>query len=331
MRTQAIVFDDINTVRLHDITLRDPAPDEMVIETAFSCISPGTELRCLRGKQAGLGFPIVPGYTSSGRVLVSDAENTLPPGTRVACTSGSKDTGSLKPGWGGHVRHAIVAKENVYALPDSVDLRMGGLIRLAGIALHGVRVARPQPSESVLVIGLGIIGQLSARLFRQAGANVLAIDQSAGRVETARADGIRAEVSTGSLPSGIEGNEQPGFSIIADATGNPQIMASAIDSLRSIAWRQDPGPANRYLVQGSYEEGAFIPYQKAFMREVSVLFTRDAQPDDYTEVIRLLKNRDLAIEDLISFSASPADCQSAYDRLSEAGCAAATGVFAWNA
>lgn len=62
MQNRALLFAAPHQVSLGETTLPDPGPGEVLIETAFSCVSPGTELRCLAGRQVDRPpFPFIPG------------------------------------------------------------------------------------------------------------------------------------------------------------------------------------------------------------------------------------------------------------------------------
>jgi len=66
---KAIVFEDVNQVGLGEFELAAPAPDEILVETAYSFVSPGSELRVLGGHYGAEGrFPLVPGYSVVARV-----------------------------------------------------------------------------------------------------------------------------------------------------------------------------------------------------------------------------------------------------------------------
>ena len=78
MQTQAILFTDRQRATLTDATVPDPGPGEVIVETAFSCVSPGTELRCLAGAQPdGLPFPFIPGYSLAGHVIARGTDLSL--------------------------------------------------------------------------------------------------------------------------------------------------------------------------------------------------------------------------------------------------------------
>ena len=69
MKAKAIVFDKPNSAVLQDIELEACGENEILAETIFSFVSPGTELRVLSGNQPDMKFPLIPGYSWVGRVI----------------------------------------------------------------------------------------------------------------------------------------------------------------------------------------------------------------------------------------------------------------------
>ncbi|NJM07355.1 hypothetical protein HC891_15970 [Candidatus Gracilibacteria bacterium] len=181
MDAHAILHTAANTVALAPVAIPEPGPGQVLVETLYSCISPGTELRCLAGQQPDAAqWPYIPGYALTGRVIAAGPETTLATGTLVFC-SGTM-AASVARMWGGHVSHALQYERAVYPLPSNVDPLAAALAKLAAITYHGMRLSRPQPHEQVAVIGLGPIGQLAARLHQLSGARVVAADPLAERV-----------------------------------------------------------------------------------------------------------------------------------------------------
>jgi len=186
MRATAIVFSGENKVEIETVNLRAPGKGEVFIETVFFCVSPGTELRCLRGKEKNApAFPIVPGYSLTGTVVYAGkGVKTFKCGDTVFCT-GTIHAGHLNIGWGGHISYAICREENIEKIPDGISMLEASTTALAAIAFHGVRLSRPQINEKVAVVGLGIIGRLSAAIYKLSGAEVVACDVSSERVAMA--------------------------------------------------------------------------------------------------------------------------------------------------
>lgn len=116
MNTQALVVVSTNTVTLTEVELPQPREHEVLVETLFSSISPGTELRCLAGKQPDAAFPFVPGYSMIVRVIQVGRNAGLAIGT-LAFLMGSAHTGKFTRAWGAHMAHAVCAESDLLVLP----------------------------------------------------------------------------------------------------------------------------------------------------------------------------------------------------------------------
>jgi 3-hydroxyethyl bacteriochlorophyllide a dehydrogenase len=328
MQTQAILFIGEQQVTLADATVPDPGPGEVIIETAFSCISPGTELRCLAGAQPdGLPFPFIPGYSLAGHVVERGADVDIAVGAPVFATG--TIAADLPRMWGGHVRHALCRAADVIPVPPGIGLRAASCGHLAAIAYHGLRLARPQPHERVAVVGLGAIGQLAARLFAATGAQVVAADLAPTRVQRAQQAGITAFAPAAvDLAAGFRPYFPAGADVIVDATGAPQVLPQLIALAKDLTWDDALHTGARYVVQGSYPGDFAIPYQRAFRKELNFLLPRDMQPRDVRTVFDLLARGRLAVDDL-SEPVHPADAPAVYAALRGARPDLITAAFDW--
>src|ERR1044072_4778376 len=118
------------------------------------------------------------GYSAAGVVVeVGEGVNEFRAGDRVACAG---------TGYAAHAGLLSVPQNLCVRLPDSVDFESGAFATLGAIALQGVRLAEPTLGESVVVIGLGLIGQLAAQLLKANGCRVFGVDLDSSRVELAR-------------------------------------------------------------------------------------------------------------------------------------------------
>ena len=135
----------------------------------------------VRTVRARLDQPSALGYSASGVVLaVGEAARGVSPGDRVAI------------GGGDYAVHADVDRVPAnlcVPLPDPVSFEEGCFACVGSIALHGVRQADVSLGERVAVIGLGLVGQLTALLLRAAGCTVVGIDLDSELVEKGRALG----------------------------------------------------------------------------------------------------------------------------------------------
>ena len=150
----------------------------------------------VRAVRARLDQPSPLGYSAAGVVLETGARVTdLRPGDRVAC------------GGGGYAVHAEVDRvlgNLCVRIPGRLSFAEASFATLGAIALHGVRQASVQVGERVAVIGLGLVGQLTAQLLHAAGCSVVAIDLHGELVELAEklasAEGLmRGEIDEGAL------------------------------------------------------------------------------------------------------------------------------------
>lgn len=121
------------------------------------------------------------GYSAAGIVVeVGAGISEFRVGDRVACAG---------TGYATHAEVLSVPKNLCVALPDAVDFEAGAFGTVGAIALQGVRLAEPTLGESVVVVGLGLIGQLTCQLLTANGCRVFGIDTDASRVELARSLG----------------------------------------------------------------------------------------------------------------------------------------------
>jgi polar amino acid transport system substrate-binding protein len=118
------------------------------------------------------------GYSAAGTVIgAGDDVTGFRPGDRVACAGA---------GYASHAEILSVPKNLCVRLPEDVDFESGAFGTLGAIALQGLRLAAPTLGEACVVIGLGLIGQLTVQLLKANGCRVFGIDLDAAKVELAR-------------------------------------------------------------------------------------------------------------------------------------------------
>lgn len=327
MQTNAIVFTGVHQVAIVQAEVPEPGPGQVLVQTRYSGISPGTELRCLAGKQPeAKPWPFIPGYSQTGVIVAVGTGVTLPLGTAVYC--GGTAAALPAPMWGGHVAHALRDESQVIPLPAGIDLLDAALTHMLAIAYHGLRMAKPLPHEQVAVIGLGLIGQLAARFFTAAGAQVLAVDRIAQRVALAQQGGVTAQVAD-NLVATVRTHFAEGVDIIVDATGAAAVLPLAIELARDLPWDDTPRAGTRYVVQGSYPAEFAVPYQDAFRKELTFLLPRDMQRRDAYTGLDLLARKRITVRELIGRVAAPEQAPEVYVALREPDAPLVTAVFDW--
>jgi 2-desacetyl-2-hydroxyethyl bacteriochlorophyllide A dehydrogenase len=333
MQTRALLFTAPDTVEIGTITLPPPGADEVLIRTAYSGVSTGTELRCLAGKLAGMSpWPVVPGYQASGHIIARGSAVSLPEGTPVYFTGSQKMEGSGRL-WGGHLAHAIVAERDVVPLAPGANLPDAALAHIVAIARHGALAGAVRAGEAVVVIGLGPIGLLSARIHALLGARVWAFDLLPERVARARASGLAAFSSREELAHALRHEAPGGVDIAVDSTGVPAVLTQALALLRDVPWGETAAerPRPRLVVQGSYAADALpsLPYHELFGREATVIVPRDCHADDILAALDLLASQQLYVRDLYGSALPIAQAPAVYASLRDRTTDIPSAVFAW--
>jgi polar amino acid transport system substrate-binding protein len=135
-------------------------------------------MNTLTAVQSKLNAANALGYSAAGVVIgAGDDVTTFSAGDRVACAGA---------GFASHAEVLSVPKNLCVRLPDAVDFEAAAFGTLGAIALQGVRLAEPTLGESIVVIGLGLLGQLTVQLLKANGCRVFGIDLDPAKIELAR-------------------------------------------------------------------------------------------------------------------------------------------------
>lgn len=224
MKAQALVFVAPGRVELRDVDAGEPGYGDVVVRTAYSGISSGTEMLAYRGELdpglvqdetiGSLGgtfdYPFAYGYSCAGHV----EGGALPEGTPVFAFHAHQD-------------RFVAGGADVVAV-EGVPLRQATLFPLVETALQVALDAGAVLRDPVVVTGLGAVGLLTALLLDRAGARVVAAEPRGWRREAAATVGIEAcdpaEVA-GRVDDETGGRGVP---LVVEATGNPDALAGAL-------------------------------------------------------------------------------------------------------
>lgn len=300
---RAVVIPRRNVVELQDVQIQTLGPDDVLIQTAYTSISAGTERMLLEGKMPhpALSFPVVPGYETVGRVIEvgKRAPQTLL--GQWVYVGGARCFKGVNPAWGGQ-SHLIVTEADRVVTLNGIRPEEGVVLALAATALHGVHVAQIQPEDHVLVLGQGIVGQLTARLAKLVGAGtVTVIDRVDVRLAASRADRV-VNVSRLSLEEATEGERA---NVVLEATGS---MGALRNTLPLLA---DHG---RVVLLGYYEH-IDLPYAPLFMHEAQLFVAREwsfGPEGDLPRVRDMLASGELNIDGLLTHRVPIDRIQAAY-------------------
>jgi polar amino acid transport system substrate-binding protein len=201
-----------------DVPVPTVQPGRVLVRTAASLISAGTEralaelgqkgllgkarerpeligkvwekvktdgiVQALEGVRDKLDQSHAVGYSAAGIVIETGKDVTgFRPGDRVACAGTD---------YASHAEVISVPQNLCVRLPDQLSFEEGAFGTIGAIALQGVRLAEPTLGESVVVIGLGLVGQLTVQLLKANGCRVFGIDIDESRIQLALASGADA-------------------------------------------------------------------------------------------------------------------------------------------
>ena len=190
-------------------------------------------------------------------------------------------------------------------------------------------MAEPRPGETVVVVGLGPIGQLSARLFRRAGARVLATDVSEDRVQLARAADVEAVVAHIGVNATVRQRLPEGADVVVDATGSQAVLRDSVQLVRDRAWMDELPPSGRLVVQGSYSGAVLFPQDVAFTKELRMYWPRDCLRSDLQEVLRAMQQGELQTRDLLGESNPVETAPQVYQALRNREAGRLTAALSW--
>ncbi len=221
MRARRVMFTAPGCVALEPVDVAEPGPGQVLVRTQVSGISSGTELLAYRGlidpdlpldeRIGALGgtfrHPFPYGYSCVGQV--ERAAGSLPVGTTVFAFHPHQDV-------------LLLDEADAVVLPDGTPPREATLFPSVETALQLSLDAGPVAHETVVVLGLGVVGLLTALLLQRAGARVVATDPVEARRAIAASAGIDA-VGPDELPTGVP--------LVVELSGSPTALPRALDLL----------------------------------------------------------------------------------------------------
>ncbi|WP_239334135.1 bi-domain-containing oxidoreductase [Frankia sp. CiP3] len=342
-------------VEVLDVPAPRIGPTEVLVRTMASIVSPGTERAvtalaqsglvakararpdlvrqvaarartdgistAVRAVQTRLGGDVPLGYSAAGIVVeIGEMVSGISPG-RLVATGGA--------GWANHAEVQAVPGLLCVPVPDGVEATDAAFATVASIALHGFRLADVGPGAKVVVAGLGLVGQLAARIALASGCDVAGVDIADLPLAAAARAGVRAlreqgEVTTADVLRWTRGRGADAVLVCA-ATQTSELMARVPARCRDRA---------TVVVVG--DVGLDLDRTPFYDRELSVRFARSYGPGRYerayedwgvdypagqvrwTEgrnleaVLDLLATGRLTVKDLVTHSFAIDDATAAY-------------------
>lgn len=291
MDTVAVVLEGPEKIAVRSLDLNAVRDDDIVVQVAWSGISTGTERLLWSGRMPqfpGMGYPLVPGYESVGRVIETgaNARNRLGEYVFLPGATCYKDARGL---FGGAAQTLIAPSARAIKIQERLGAR-GVLLALAATAHHAI--AGGAPPE--LIIGHGVLGRLLARITIALGAPAPTVWET----NPARRTG-----AFGYPVIDPEDDARSDYATIMDASGAGHLLDSFVKRLRK---------GGEIVLAGFYEERLSFAFVPTFMREARLRVAAEWKPEDLQATQALMRFGRLSLDELITHEHAPEDAEDAY-------------------
>lgn len=352
------VIDRKGKVKLLELPEPHLGPDQILVQNHFSLISSGTEMSTLaktppelvkqtlsdpwmrhvvtqtifstglvqtaRRVWQEMIMPREIGYSGAGRVLaVGENASGFSVGQKVAYAAT------------GHAEVVAPALNHVVPVPEKVDLRHAAFVTVGGIAMQSLRRAEVEFGETIVVYGLGLVGQLCAMIAKAAGCVVIGIDLSDERLEIAEKNGVDLVINPRSADTKrriMDATDKHGAdaTIICASSKSDEIINSSMEITRRqgrvviVGYvKLDIHPKNflyreidlRY--SRAYGPGSYHRAYEQGRLDYPFGYVRWTEERNLGEFIRLLDSGKINAESLIGNSYHVEEAQKAFDAISE--------------
>ena len=282
METIAVVLKQPEQVELTELALTAPTPDDVVVDVDWSGISTGTERLLWSGRMPpfpGMGYPLVPGYESVGRVVEA--------GTSSGLQSRANACSFLAPTASARSAACLAARRRGWWCPAKrvvpIDRQLGErgiLLALAATAYHAI--AAKGASAPDCIVGHGVLGRLLARIS-------IALRNEPPTVwerNPARAGGA---VGYGVIDP--DHDTRRDYRTIYDVSGDASLLDSLIGRI---------APGGEIVLAGFYSERLSFAFPPAFMREARLRVAAEWQQSDLVATRALIESGRLSLDGLIT-------------------------------
>ncbi|MCB1743025.1 MAG: chlorophyll synthesis pathway protein BchC, partial [Gammaproteobacteria bacterium] len=295
MQSLAVVLDKPEHLSLRALELSEPGSADLVVDIEFSGVSTGTERLLWSGRMPafpGMGYPLVPGYESVGRVTLPDAAGVFATGQRVF-VPGASCFGPVRGLFGGTASRLVVPASRAVAVDEAAGPETI-LLALAATAHHALTAPGARPPE--LIIGHGVLGRLLARLSLALGGPPPVVWEHACE---------RQGGGVGYAVIEPRSDECFDYHSVYDVSGD----ASLVDGLLE---RLSPLGHGELVLAGFYAEPIRFDFVKGFMREARLRIAAQWRREDLNAVNGLVASGRLSLDGLITHRAAAAEAADAY-------------------
>jgi len=291
MNTVAVVLEEPKRLVMSRIDLSAPGDEDVVVDIEWSGISTGTERLLWSGRMPpfpGMGYPLVPGYESVGRITAAGPTSGARVGDRVF-VPGARCFGAIRGLFGGAASRVVVPGARVIPFDEALGER-GVLLALAATAYHAIGAGGTPPE---LIVGHGVLGRLLARLVVALGSKPSVWECNPER--TMGADGY--DVIT------PDDDPRRDYAAICDVSGDSALLDTLIGRI---------APQGEIVLAGFYSEPLSFAFPPAFMKEARIKVAAEWRPADLAAVKDLIEAGRLSLDGLITHRQPAEQADQAY-------------------
>lgn len=297
MQATAVILESPQSLLLGELELVPPQAGDVVVDVEWSGISTGTERLLYTGAMPpfpGMGYPLVPGYESVGRVAVAGPASGRQVGERVF-VPGARCFGEVRGLFGATASRLVVAGERVIPVGEQLGER-AVLLALAATAYHAVAgvssAAGIQPPE--LIVGHGVLGRLLARLTVLGGYPAPVVWETNAQ---------RAQGAMGYEVRHPDDDPRRDYRAVYDVSGDSTLLDTLIGRL---------APGGEVVLAGFYAQPLQFHFAPAFMREARIRVAAEWKRGDMLAVQQIAANGLLPLDDLITHRVGASRAEQAY-------------------
>jgi 3-hydroxyethyl bacteriochlorophyllide a dehydrogenase len=288
----AVVLEQPEQLSLRRLALTPPEPTDVIVDIEWSGISTGTERLLWSGQMPefpGMGYPLVPGYESVGRVIFAGAESGLSVGQRVF-VPGARCYGEVRGLFGGAASRIVAPASRLLPVAENFG-EQAVLLTLAATAYHAIAGATVE-----LIVGHGVLGRLLARIAALDAATPPVVWET-NPARHSGADGYGYNVMS------PDDDPRRDYRCICDMSGDATILDRLVARLAR---------GGEIVLAGFYHAPVAFTFPPAFMREARFRIAAEFQPADLAAVQALLDSGRLSLDGLITHRVAATDAASAY-------------------
>ena len=288
MHTVAVVLEKPECLSLKALPLIPQGADDVIVNVAYSAISSGTERLLWQGKMPsfpGMGYPLVPGYETVGRVAQTSTD--FAEGDMVF-VPGANCYGEVRGLFGGASKTIATPSQRLIKIDDRLG-EEGTLLALAATAHHAIIIG----DVPDLIIGHGIVGRLVARIAVALGGAPTVWETQDSRRDSN--DGYTVVDPTTDM--------HKTYAHVCDASGDSAIINLILPHLAK---------QGVITLGGFYHDPVNFNFPPAFMREAQIRIAAEWKRSDMDAVLQLIATGKLSLSGLITHRADASNATDAY-------------------